>query len=212
MPNPDGNGSGDGNGDGIPDSQQNNVSSLPNSTTGEFVTLALEDTFTFNGLQTMDSLPNVPDPVQEADFAQGFFDFGVTGVQPGGTLSVTFILHTTNTNNLPNSYWKYGGTPDEPSDHWYQFTYDAQTGTGAKIDGNTITLHFVDGGRGDADLTVNGQIADPGAPGIYQPPTALKLTAFNGQSATPWRTWLLMGIGISIMIGMMILQRKKYTR
>ena len=27
-----------------------------------------------------------------------------------------------------------------------------------------ITLHFVDGQRGDGDLTANGVIADPGAP------------------------------------------------
>jgi hypothetical protein len=40
VPNPDGSGNGDGNGDGSPDSEQANVSSLPNATEDEaYVTL-----------------------------------------------------------------------------------------------------------------------------------------------------------------------------
>ena len=176
------------------------------------MTLAIEDVFTFNGVQAMGNpAPLAPDAPQEADFGQGFFDFDVTGLDSGGTLKVIFTLHTTDTNNLPNSYWKYGGTPDKPTDHWYKFTYDAQTGTGAVIAGKTITLHFVDGARGDADLSANGQLSDPGAPAIYQPPTALELTDFSGQTASPWRTWLLMGIGIAIMIGITILRHNKLT-
>jgi hypothetical protein len=37
--------------------------------------------------------------------------------------------------------------------------------TGAVINGNEITLHLVDGKRGDHDLTANGEIVEPGAPG-----------------------------------------------
>ena len=34
----------------------------------------------------------------------------------------------------------------------------------AVIDGNRITLWFIDGDRGDDDLTANGVIKDPGGP------------------------------------------------
>ena len=71
--------------------------------------------------------------------------------------------------NLPpgtvvDTYWKYGPTPDDPTPHWYEFLFDGTTG--AVIDGNVITLHFVDGQRGDDDLTANGVIVDPGAPAL----------------------------------------------
>jgi hypothetical protein len=34
--------------------------------------------------------------------------------------------------------------------------------------GRSVLLHFSDGGRGDADLTANGVILDPGGPGQRQ--------------------------------------------
>jgi len=55
------------------------------------------------------------------------------------------------------SYWLYGKTPDNPTDHWYSFMYDGQTG--AEIMTDRILLHFVDGERGDNDLSANGFIS-----------------------------------------------------
>src|SRR5262249_6084064 len=55
------------------------------------------------------------------------------------------------------------GDPVTPQ--WYAFSpYDPITDTGAEIHGNEIILHFVDGRRGDDDLTANGVIVDPGGP------------------------------------------------
>ena len=48
-----------------------------------------------------------------------------------------------------------------PFQHYYYFPYDGKTG--AEVRGNQI-VHFVDGQRGDHDLTVNGQIETLGAP------------------------------------------------
>jgi hypothetical protein len=62
-------------------------------------------------------------------------------------------------------YRKYGPTPDKHTPHWYDFMYDSQTGTGAVINNNCITLYFVDGERGDDDLTENQVIVDQGGPG-----------------------------------------------
>ncbi len=61
-----------------------------------------------------------------------------------------------------HSYYKYGPTPDDPTDHWYEFLYDGQTG--AELLSDRIILHFVDGERGDSDLSINGAISDPGGP------------------------------------------------
>ena len=63
-----------------------------------------------------------------------------------------------------DTYYKYGPTPNNTTNHWYEFLYDGQTG--AEISGNVITLHFVDGKRGDDDLTANGIIVDVGAPAV----------------------------------------------
>ena len=45
---------------------------------------------------------------------------------------------------------------------WYEFVYDGVTG--AEIDGNVVTLHFVDGDEGDDILTADGMIIDAGGP------------------------------------------------
>ncbi len=66
----------------------------------------------------------------------------------------------------PTTYWKYGATPADAIPHWYEFMYDTATETGAEIDGNIVTLHFVDGKRGDDVLLQDGMIIDVGAPGI----------------------------------------------
>jgi len=179
--------SGDGNGDGVPDSQQLHVTSLKSST-GDYVTFATQEGKQLANMSS--SMPTEEQALDGVDFPLGLFDFAVTGVETGAAFSVTLTLH--NNEISPNSYWKYGPTPDNPSDHWYNFTFDAQTGTGAIVNGNTITLHFVDGLRGDDDLQANGQIADPGGPAIYQPPTALELTRFDSQQTDQWPKWLLM--------------------
>jgi hypothetical protein len=67
------------------------------------------------------------------------------------------------------TYRKYGPTPDNPTPHWYDFMWDGTTG--AVITGNTITLHFVDGQRGDDDIQANGTIVDQGGQGRMGIPT-----------------------------------------
>jgi hypothetical protein len=57
---------------------------------------------------------------------------------------------------------KYGMEPGRAAPHWYTFETDGTTG--ASIVDNLITLRFVDGGRGDDDLSANGVIADAGGP------------------------------------------------
>ena len=64
-------------------------------------------------------------------------------------LSCTFLLE-----RLLILITSMAQTPNDAINHWYEFLYDGETG--AKINGNVITLYFVDGKRGDDDLLANG--------------------------------------------------------
>ena len=54
----------------------------------------------------------------------------------------------------------------DPAAHWYRLS-------GATISGNQITLALNDGGPGDGDRAVNGEIEDPGGPGLESDPMAI---------------------------------------
>jgi hypothetical protein len=150
----------DGNGDGIPDNQQSNVTSLHASNGLDYVTLASPDGTTLANVQAKDN-PSPGNSPGGVTFPYGFFDFTVNVLTPGGATTVTLYLPA---GAAPNTYYKYGPTPGDTSPHWYEFLYDGQTG--AVIVGNVITLHFVDGLRGDDDLTADGIIIDQGGPGL----------------------------------------------
>jgi len=153
--------SGDGNFDGTQDSQQANVASF-HTKDKEFVTLVVPSSAILSECGTT-SNPSPHDMPQGLEFACGFFDFKINNVEPGDTTTAT--LHMPQGTN-PVTYYKYGPTPEDHTYHWYEFLYDGQTG--ADIDGNLITLYFVDGKRGDDDLAVNGAIVDQGGPGENQ--------------------------------------------
>jgi parallel beta-helix repeat protein len=148
----------DGNNDGIPDAEQGNVTSLHTYDRRDYVTLACPDPTTMRDVEAVDN-PSSDDAPSEAEFPYGFFGFGVNDVDPGGSTTVTLYLPAE-----PESYYKYGPTPDNPANHWYEFLYDGETG--AEINGNLVTLYFVDGERGDDNPTPDGKIIDQGAPAI----------------------------------------------
>ena len=54
-------------------------------------------------------------------------------------------------NTRPVKFFKFGPAPDNPVDHLYEFSFNGETG--AEFSGNEVILHFVDGKRGDSDLT-----------------------------------------------------------
>jgi hypothetical protein len=102
------------------------------------------------------------------DFPYGFFGFTVSGMGQGSCTTLTLFLPSTPSLNI---YYKYGGTPDNPTDHWYEFMFDGTTGAEIfhEADQTRIVLHFCDGLRGDDDLVVNGSAIDLGAPGVKLP-------------------------------------------
>ncbi len=166
----------DGNFDGIPDTEQSNVTSIqtPNNQFVTFVSDSQQQPIQVQAIANP-SPENVPDNVS---FPLGFFAFTLSPETTGGASTVTLFLPQ---GMDVNSYWKFGATLDNPNDHWYNFNFDPVTQTGAEFtdvngDGQAeMVLHFVDGQRGDQDLTANGQIVDPGAPAesTNTAPTAL---------------------------------------
>ncbi len=162
---PDGNDPGyDGNGDGIPDWQQDNVTSFhtyDQQGGKHYITLAIPSGQWIEYVHTQRAF-DTPPP-EGVSFPYGLFSFTLAGLQAGGATTMTIYLGGT----PPQTYYKYGKTPDGWWDHWYKFSYDGQTG--AEVVGNTVVLHFIDGQRGDHDLEENGRIADPGGPAEIAP-------------------------------------------
>ena len=152
----------DGNSDGIPDSQQSHVSSLHTFDQANYVTLATgNESVTLRDVQAVDN-PSPDDTPASAEFPLGFFEFSFCCFDIGGSQTLTITLP--DMDQLPNVYYKFGPTPDNPEPHWYEFLYDGITG--AEFVDDKIILHFVDGQRGDDDLIANGSTTDIGAPGI----------------------------------------------
>lgn len=100
-------------------------------------------------------------PPAGVQFDDGYFSFRITGLPVGGSSVVTLTLPA---GSRPDTYYKV------INGAFVEFLFDGSTG--ARIDGNRISLHLVDGGRGDADGVANGVIVDPGAPAAIAPTTA----------------------------------------
>jgi len=133
------------------------VTSLPNAAGSGYLTLVSNNGVGLSVAKAISPTAALPTNVS---LPQGLISFQVTGLTAGSAYSATLILHS---GSGPTAYWKYGPTPTDSTDHWYEFTYDGETG--AVISGNQVTLHFVDGKRGDSDLLANGVIIDSGGPG-----------------------------------------------
>ncbi len=153
---------GDGNLDGVPDSEQADVATFQDIN-GNWCTLIAETGTTLAGV-TATVNPSAADAPEGADFAYGFFGFSIQGLAPGGSTVATLIMHTQQTDLT--GYYRYGPTPDNNAHHWYDFAFVG--GTGAIITHPTtqtqVELSFIDGARGDDDLTADGIIVDLGGP------------------------------------------------
>jgi hypothetical protein len=148
----------DGNDDGTADSLQDNVASFHTYDDQNYVTLESPAGTSISNCKAVGN-PSSANAPSGMKFSYGFFEFTITGMGNGGATTVTlhFPVGTTF-----DTYYKFGSTSNNAINHWYEFLYDNQTG--AEINGNVITLHFVDDERGDDDLLANGIVVDVGAP------------------------------------------------
>ena len=144
-------------------------------------------------------LPPLPDG---AAMPLGALSFALEGVAVGGSATVTLFLPAGTAD--PGTYLRYGPEPAAPQPHWYDFSWDLTAGA-ERTGGGRLVLHFVDGGRGDDDLTANGRIVDAGGPaddagappdasmawnyGRYDPMTVFLTSSSTGTiTRTQWLT------------------------
>ncbi|MCP4537854.1 MAG: DUF11 domain-containing protein [Chloroflexi bacterium] len=176
--------SGDGNSDGMPDRRQLNVTSIPLGGAG-YATLAVTESL---ALRNVVHSTTPPGPLPAGTTSPlGFLNYQVTGVSANQQISVTMWLPES---GAFNSYFQYGPTPDNDTPHWYKFLYDSTTDTGARLFADRIVLYFVDGQRGDYDLSVNGIIEDPGAIVYQLPDHELKTEIAGWGSVSPGSSYL----------------------
>ena len=150
---------GDSNQDGVPDGLQNRVASFQAYTGSGFVVIESPYGTTLSNCHAADN-PSTTDMPPDLSFPFGFFDFTIEGIGLGGSAALKITLPA---DQLPTTYYKYGLTPLESTDHWYEFLYDFQTG--AQIVDNVITLYFTDALQGDdVLLQEDSMVIDLGGP------------------------------------------------
>ena len=147
----------DGNTDGTPDWQQSSVTSLWNYNHEYYLTIAQPGGYSLIDVKAIDN-PS-PENAPNVEFPVGFFSF-IIDLQGGSSCSVNMYFPE---GIVIEDYYKYGQTTTWPMDQWYEFMYDNQTGVSI-VQANEIIIYFVDGERGDDDITVNGYIVEPGGP------------------------------------------------
>lgn len=170
----------DGNHDGRPDATQANVTSTwvdynNDMVNDYYVTVAVPEGHLCNNLKIVKNSDSTIMENVRPDW--GFFDFSLN--LPLGESVTTLTIHLP-PGSQPTSYWKYGPEPGNPTPHWYEFLYNGRTG--AVLAGNVVTLHFIDGQRGDDDLSGNGVIRDIGAPVLTGTSTAAATADSSGSS------------------------------
>ena len=90
----------------------------------------------------------------------GLFNFTITDLTPGQTVNLTITLP----DPVPVGWewWKVNTTADNNT--WYSLPIGDDDGD------NVVNITLTDGGLGDNDGTVNGEIVDPGGPGKTETP------------------------------------------
>ena len=164
--------SGDSNLDGITDDVQNNVATYQ-TPDGKFISLLSDNSTLLGELTSIENLRVAYDYSSEMINDTVNLNYGLQAftiqTPTGDGVKVGIYLPA---GSAANNYYKFGPTPDDSTPHWYDFNYDPNTLTGAQFIGNSIIetpygtiqrsvviLHFVDGDRGDDDLTFDGKIS-----------------------------------------------------
>ncbi|HET7336476.1 MAG TPA: choice-of-anchor U domain-containing protein, partial [Candidatus Nitrosotalea sp.] len=136
----------------------NSTSIVSATGVGQINSITSSGNFTSFASVSESSLHTTGKPTTE-QFPFGFFSFHIVGLTPGQAIHVT----QTYPSILPagTNYWKVD------NGMWINET------SLISINGNTLTLTMTDGGPEDSDHAVNGEITDPGGPGIPSAPISV---------------------------------------
>ncbi len=157
----------DGDGDGIPDYQEARVASFPSYRGGRYLTVEAPPGIVLAHAAAVDNPSPSDAPVDL--FPLGFLELTFSGMVPGTCFTANLFMPED-----PElvEFWEYGPTPSDTTDHWWYF--DFANGRGARFHHNgdrmRIALAYCDGSEGDADLTADGTVVDPGGPAVTGEP------------------------------------------
>lgn len=165
---------GDGNNDGIADAIENNVASFVAGSNKRITLVSniakLSKTATIlNGVKVLSKLPGAFPKDKFFDIGAYSFTIRLSVVGDGVDVGVYLPLDV-----KVDKFYRFGPTPNNPTPHLYDFTFNSKTGVGAKILGpvtvrskfgksikvNFVLISYIDGKLGDDDLTANGAIVN----------------------------------------------------
>ncbi|MCA9344915.1 hypothetical protein KC946_03700, partial [Candidatus Saccharibacteria bacterium] len=151
---------GDGNNDGTPDSQQSNVTSLPDPKTGKYITLVAPagTTLTFTSVVN-ENTPGSTNEDTSYDYPLGLVSFTLDGVTPGSTNDIT-IYYSNPGQTDPSSYVLRKHNPNTKTTFSIGDTVLSST-TINNIPTITASYQVTDGQDLDIDGEANGTIVDP---------------------------------------------------
>jgi cyclophilin family peptidyl-prolyl cis-trans isomerase len=200
------------------------VNRIPNvksttTPTGTLEIFTADVDVTFNSVGTVDTATALSwvgtfssPPNQSVFFNNGVIALKMSGVMgaPGRAITMYDGAAT-----RPTRYYAYGPTLNDPAPHWYDFSFDGKTG--AEIMSDRIILHFVDGKRGDDDLTANNSITHTGAQAVVTENANSSSQAGGGCSIveTPSQTtsngdWVVISMFLAFVA--LVRRRTRYNR
>ncbi len=147
-------------------------------------------------IEDLEALPEIPPGApDDVTFPHGMFEFRITGLTPGETVTLTIQLPDPGVD--PDFvWWKY----DAATQQWHSLDMTI-------VDDHTIQLELTDGVYpGDLSNVADGTIVDPGGPGnqVPEPPPPLPPTA---GSAYP--IWTVLLAGLVAGAGLLLLRRRR---
>ncbi|MGA2671365.1 MAG: VCBS repeat-containing protein [Dehalococcoidia bacterium] len=173
------------------------VESKTEAATGTGTVYFDSDPSTLENLTPVSELPEEGKP--DLEFPHGFFSFNI---RLPSTNYTSAIVTMTFPSPLPvgTQYWKYGPTPSDPTDHWYQLPIGDDDGD------NVITITLFDGELGDDNVVaLDGVIVDQGGPGIPTAPVGGEAYPVNKLAIlAPW-----IALAAAIIAGATIFIRRR---
>ena len=162
---------GDGNNDNIPDKIQDNVASLV-AASSDYITFASDNSVLLDAETSLIGVSLIDPPLTNIP-ADSFFKYGLykysVSLPTGDGVNVAIFLPL---DAKPDTFYKFGPTIDNTEPHWYNFSYNAETLTGARflgkvkiqstsgksVERNLVLVSYIDGQNGDDDLIANSII------------------------------------------------------
>ncbi len=153
-------------------------------------------------IEDLAALPEIPPGApDDVTFPHGMFEFRITGLTPGETVTLTIELPDPGVD--PDFvWWKY----DEATGQWHSLDITI-------VDDHTIQLELTDGDYpGDLSGVADGTIIDPGGPGNPEPPLVLPPVGGTGHLVNRLvllAPWLALA---AVVAGALVFVRRRHAQ